>query len=622
MKIDRSKLRHLIQELIAEELSDSDAQALALGHTRLTPNRGPRGTGFDPLLDVVKDPEGEGLVRGRYSEADPDVLIRPGPGSVYGPGGVRFSYEGDFGMEDTEIVPEDPGDWPEDMSKFLPIETEPLGPSPGLPYDPYDPDPPPATGGGRRARGGKLREAPRRSVTAPRRSKADPDVLIRPAPGIPDPVTGTPMPGTGGAQFSYEGEFAEPEHIPYDEPSEPVSWDRPAPEPETELDEPTPETKKKKPDLETKKKKSDPRPEDLYQNEDGTYKWVYDDVVDDRGIPQYPPVTPFRPVLPGEANLPDQTGGDQFDWLLDEVGDLDQYFTGGSTREGGLHPAAAMGNDVIPYDMVRQHARDKHGLRMKTHEDSRDHWAKNWREIVPMATAGSRYPGSSGLDPEADPAGALRALYKRADAKKLAQLRASGLSDEQIRTGYRTPEDNARRSRDPGHRRRYKKGDYSYFLDPAAPEPRAPRSPPGRLKWEPYKSGQWGTEGQTDMIKGKKIPREYGTPYPRERNYLGQDVSPKSVRNLIWTKGKWRDSWEEAPKGTVITGEPEIDEDHAAQWRREFIDAGGDPRDAPEAFRDDPRFLDLKRRESRDRRISPIVIKEIISRVLNNLLVD
>ena len=257
------------------------------------------------------------------------------------------------------------------------------------------------------------------------------------------------------------------------------------------------------------------------------------------------------------------TGGDQFDWLLDEVGDLDQFFAGGSNREGGLHPAAAMGVDVIPYDVVRQHARDKHGLRMKTHEDSRQHWFDNWREIVPMAAPGFLEKG--------DPAGALRALYKRADAGKIAQLRASGLSDEQIRTGYRTPEEAERRSMAWPWKERYQKGDYSYFLDPDAPAARAPRSPPERRKWEPYKSGQWGTEGPTTGGK----PREDGTPYPRERNYLGQDVTHPNVRDLVWTKGKWRDSWEEAPEGTVTTGEPEV-----------------------EKLRDEPRFLDLQRRES------------------------
>jgi hypothetical protein len=104
--LTRSKLRRMVME----ELSASDAQALALGHTRLYPARGAQGTGFDPLLDVVVDPDTGNLIPGRLSAADPDVLITPGGPDEFGNRGVKFSYEGDFGMEDDVPEPEEEPD--------------------------------------------------------------------------------------------------------------------------------------------------------------------------------------------------------------------------------------------------------------------------------------------------------------------------------------------------------------------------------------------------------------------------------------------------------------------------------------------------------------------------------
>ena len=455
------------RDLIAEELSTSDAQALALGHTRLAPDRGPRGTDFDPLLDVVVDPDTGRLVRGRYSEADPDVLIRPGAGNVYGPGGVRFSYEGDFGTEDTEIVPEDPGDWPEDMSKFLPIETEPLGPSPGLPYDPYDPG------------GGKLREAPQ--PQRPRRSKADPDVLIRPGPNIPSPVTGEPMPGTGGSRFSYEGEFAEPEHIPYDEPSEPVSWAREVDEEdETTMppdfqaawddwkkeDEKAPEVpldtyrKMKVPDEVPEKVVGEPRME--YLGDGQGVGWV-DDSYEGGGWGS--PGVLDRDVLPGEGNMawsPDGRSefghGDRFDWAWDEEGDVDSLFTLGSTRPTERRTwSGPIADRAVPYDLVRQHARAD-GLRIATEDDAHKYWTKNWRGIAPMMAThtGERRSIAQKLDPNNDwynPVDILRSLYDRAGKGSTGERPEEGSSHPRAGGGI-------------------------------------PRDPPGRLEWKPYERGQ------------------------------------------------------------------------------------------------------------------------------------
>ena len=137
--LTRSNLRRMVME----ELSASDAQALALGHTRIYPDRGEQGTGFDPLLDVVVDPDTGNLIPGRRSEADPDVLIQPGlenPFAIGAPG-ARFSYEGDFGEPEPE---------PEVLASEL--ELEPDLPVDVIPADfvkgweqwKNEPDPPPA----------------------------------------------------------------------------------------------------------------------------------------------------------------------------------------------------------------------------------------------------------------------------------------------------------------------------------------------------------------------------------------------------------------------------------------------------------------------------------------------
>ena len=154
-----------------------------------------------------------------------------------------------------------------------------------------------------------------------------------------------------------------------------------------------------------------------------------------------------RPVLPGEGNMawsPDGRSefghGDQFDWAWDEEGDVDHLFTGGPAREGALHPVS---DGVVPYDLVRQHARDK-GLRIATEDDAHNYWAKNWRVIAPMisTTGGEKEMLSSKLNPDShwyNPTDVLRKLYNRAGKG----------SDGGI-----------------------------------------PRDPPGRLEWKPYERGQ------------------------------------------------------------------------------------------------------------------------------------